>query len=364
MATKKPVQVIESTATVTKPAVSPLVAGAQSTATSGGVLVARREFECRRCHCRGQNPLACGVCKSRNCMDEVFTISGAGVGAPGQPTDPAAVTAAEVKARGKLSSAIASGAKILRRRSGIPKFDRVLGGGYVDKTAILIAGDPGAGKSTLLLQACVAFAGPVKYNKTEQAAREKVKDPVEREALYPEVHRALYVSGEEAFEQVGARAGRIPGAVEKGEYIEFVSTRNVPELMGAILDVRPHLVVCDSIQEVGDEALSGRFGGENQVANAIRSTMKCVREVGFGTAVFVCHVRKDGDLAGAKKGEHLVDAVMKLSIALRDAEDEEEEDLPEDEKTVHDERYLEAFKNRYGAITERAVFTMTAQGLR
>jgi DNA repair protein RadA/Sms len=255
------------------------------------------------------------------------------------------------KMRGSLAQAIAEGAKIVRKRSGIPKLDRVLGGGYVDKSAILLAGDPGAGKSTLLLQACVAFAGPTKATKKKES----------------EVHRTLYCSGEEAFEQVGARAGRIPGALEKGEWIEFVSTRNIPEIMGAILDVKPHLVIVDSIQEVGDEALNGRFGGENQVANSIRSVMKCIRENGFGTAVFVCHVRKDGDIAGAKKGEHLVDVTMKLSLALREEEDDEDgdgEEVPEDEKVIHDERFLEAYKNRYGSVTERAVFTMTAAGLR
>lgn len=358
-ATKKKVPPPVASCPVGAPVASPLTAGAASTAV-GQQLVLRREFECKICRCRGSNPLSCSICKNRNCMSEVFVspLPGAGVVGPGGETP------AEVKARGNLSAAISTGNKIVRRRSGIPKLDRVLGGGYVDKTAILIAGDPGAGKSTLLLQACVAFAGPVKYNKKEQEARDKIEDPVRRELEYPLIHRALYCSGEEAFEQVGARAARIPHASEKGEWIEFVSTRNMPEIMGAILDVRPHLVVVDSLQEVGDELLQGRFGGENQVANAIRSTMKSVREVGTGSAIFVCHVRKDGDIAGAKKAEHLVDVTMKLSIALRESEDEEEEDLPDDEKTVFDERYLEAYKNRYGSITDRAVFTMTAQGLR
>lgn len=334
--------VVVPSTTVAVPKASPLTEGAASAAAFS---IARKEYECRICRCRSSMRTSCGVCGRRNCMDEVLVATPITslVGADGKPISPEVV-----KARGSLAQAIAEGAKIVRHRSGITKLDRVLGGGYVDKSAILIAGDPGAGKSTLLLQACVAFAGPAKAKKGQE----------------PVVHRTLYCSGEEAFEQVGARAGRIDGALEKGEWIEFVSTRNVPEIMGAILDVKPHLTVIDSIQEVGDEALSGRFGGENQVANAIRSVMKCIRENGFGTAVFVCHVRKDGDIAGAKKGEHLVDVVMKLSLALREEEDEEEEDLPEDEKTIHDERYLEAYKNRYGAITERAVFTMTAKGLR
>jgi DNA repair protein RadA/Sms len=328
------------------------VAGGVVGPTSSVVGPTRIYFECSVCKCRGTVRTQCGICGRRNCMTEVVepVLPGAMPGGVG------VVPGAEVKTRGSLQLAIKESTKIVRRRSGLPKLDKVLGGGYVDKTSILIAGDPGAGKSTLLMQACVAFAGPQKPKKVKGAP------PVEEKE--PEIFRTLYCSGEEALEQVGGRAGRIPHADVKGEWIELVSTRSVPEIMGAILDIRPHLVVVDSVQEVGDEALAGRFGGENQVANAIRSTMKCIRENGFGTAIFVCHVRKDGDIAGAKKAEHLVDVTCKLSIALREEEDEEEEDLPEDEKTVHDERYLEAYKNRYGSITERAVFTMTEQGLR
>lgn len=307
-------------------------------------------YECKVCKCRGTVRTQCGICGNRNCMSEVVEP----VALTAMPGGVGVVAGAEVKTRGSLQLAIKESTKIVRRKSGLPKLDKVLGGGYVDKTAILIAGDPGAGKSTLLMQACVAFAGPQRPKKGAKGVEEKE----------PEVFRTLYCTGEEALEQVGGRAGRIPHADAKGEWIELVSTRSVPEIMGAILDIRPHLVVVDSVQEVGDEALAGRFGGENQVANAIRSTMKSIRENGFGTAIFVCHVRKDGDIAGAKKAEHLVDVTCKLSIALREEEDEEEDDLPEDEKTVHDERYLEAYKNRYGSITERAVFTMTEQGLR
>jgi DNA repair protein RadA/Sms len=275
---------------------------------------------------------------------------------------PAGVVVPETQTRGKLSDAIARGTKVLRRRSGIPKLDRVLGGGYVDKTSILLAGEPGAGKSTLMLQACIAFAGPVKRNKKEQAEAERLRAEGHPEMAADE-HRALYVSGEEAFEQVGARASRLAGALEKSAYIEFVSTRSVPEIMGAVLDVRPHLTIVDSIQEVGDELLSGRFGGENQSANVIRSVMKAVREVGFGTVVFIGHIKKDGDIAGAKKAEHLVDVVTKLMIDTREEESEDGEEVPEDEKVYHDERLLEAQKNRYGSIMDRSTFTMSETGM-
>lgn len=335
----------------------PMLPAQASVMTGPAVILAgmKREFQCRLCHCRGDNPLACSVCKRRNCMDEVF----AGAGAP--PVAGAPPAAAEVQRRGKLSQAIAEGNKIMRRRSGIPKLDRVLGGGFVDKAAILVAGAPGAGKSTLLLQACIAFAGPVKRTKKEaaEAKRLAAAGAVEMAA---EVHRALYISGEEAFEQVGARAARLPHALEKSEWIEFVSTQNVPEIMGAILDVKPHLVIVDSVQEVGDEEISGRFGGENQAANAVRSVMKCIRENGFGTAVFVGHIKKDGDIAGAKKVEHLVDVVTKFSYAPREKEDQDE-DLREDEKVYFDERLLEAEKNRYGSIMDRSIFTMKEDGL-
>ena len=353
-------------------------AGGQGIATTVGMasvlpgtqpVVKKTYYACRVCKCHSQIRTHCGVCKSRNCMEMVEELpppppsqaAGLGgmiVGAGGVNAlalaagAGAAPTAAEVKTRGSLRQAIKEASKIVRRKSGIPKLDKVMGGGYVDKAAILIAGDPGAGKSTLLMQACIAFGGPV--------------HPKRQKAGEPEFYRTLYLSGEEALEQVGARAARIPHAEEKGEWIDLVSTRSVPEVMGAILEYKPHLVVVDSVQEIGDEQLTGRFGGENQVANCIRSVMKCIRENGFGTAFFVCHVRKDGDIAGAKKAEHLVDMVCKLSIELREEEDDEDadEDLAADETVVHDERYLEAYKNRYGSITERAVFTMTGEGLR
>ncbi len=353
--------------------VGPTLAGGQGIATTvgaasvlpGTVVAAKKTYyACRVCKCHSQIRTHCGVCRSRNCMELVEDLpplplaQSAGLGAvlaggvAGAMVAGAAPTAAEVKTRGSLRQAIKEASKIVRRKSGIPKLDKVMGGGYVDKAAILIAGDPGAGKSTLLMQACIAFGGPV--------------HPKRQKAGEPEFYRTLYLSGEEALEQVGARAARIPHAEEKGEWIDLVSTRSVPEVMGAILEYRPHLVVVDSVQEIGDEQLTGRFGGENQVANCIRSVMKCIRENGFGTAFFVCHVRKDGDIAGAKKAEHLVDMVCKLSIELREEEEDEDEDedLAADETVVHDERYLEAYKNRYGSITERAVFTMTAEGLR
>lgn len=306
-----------------------------------------KEYRCRVCKCVSFMRTHCGICGRRACMDEVPVVL---------PAGPAGIPEPEVVRRGNLALAVSEGQKIVRTKTGIPKLDRVLGGGYVDKTGILIAGDPGAGKSTLLMQACIAFAGhaPPKLRKGEK---------VDPEAPKGEPRRVLYCSGEESLAQVGARAGRLPGLADKGEYVEIYSTRSVPELMGEILDLKPHLVVVDSIQEIGDEALSGRFGGENQVSNCIRSIMKCLYENGHGTAFFVGHIKKDGDIAGCKKAEHLVDVVMQLTIALRDDDGDEEEDLAEDEKTVHDERFLEAHKNRYGSITDRAVFTMSATGM-
>lgn len=311
-----------------------------------------KKYRCTRCKCESQIRTHCAICKTRNCMElviETVILKNEDAAVPGK------------KSRGKMSSAIQEAAKIIRRKTGIPKLDKVLGGGYVDKTAILMAGEPGAGKSTLLMQACIAFAGP-----------ERLRKGIKRE---PEVFRALYISGEEAFEQVGARAARLPGIMEKADHIEFVATRSVPEAMGAILDVKPHLVVADSIQELGDEALSGRFGGEHQVANVIRSIMASIREVGFGTAFFVGHVKKDGDIAGSKKAEHLVDTVLKFTIDLREEEEDEDDDdddgsyrkkkkkgRPEEPK-YHDERLLEPLKNRYGSIIDHEIFTMTKEGL-
>ncbi len=321
---------------------------------SGGFsnVVSLRMFRCRICKCEGVNPLSCGICKNRNCMDEMLsTALGATVSADG--------TVAEVKKRGSLAQAIAEGDKILRRKSGIPKLDAVLGGGYVDRSSILMAGDPGAGKSTLLLQACIEFAGPVKRSKKEQEEAEKLAKAGAPE-MAAEVHRALYISGEEAFEQVGARAGRLKNAMKKAEWIEFVSTRSVPEIMGAVLDVRPHLTIVDSIQEVGDESLSGQFGGVNQATNAIRSVVNCIKQVGFGTVVFVCHVRKDGEIAGARKAEHLVDMVCKLALNTLEEEDEDGEEIAEVDR---DERVLEVAKNRYGSIMESSTFIMTESGL-
>ena len=203
-----------------------------------------------------------------------------------------------------------------RRPLGIPELDRVLGGGVVPGSAVLVAGEPGAGKSTLLLQLAAAAAAS--------------GDPV------------LYVSGEESEHQLKLRGERL--GLHPDSLLLFSET-SMPRILQAAESANPRLVVLDSVQCVHSPEISGAPGTVTQVRESAASLVLYAKAT--RVPVFIIgHVNKDGAIAGPRTLEHMVDTVLHFEG---------------DRKQSH--RLLRAVKNRFGAAGELGVFEMTGQGL-
>jgi DNA repair protein RadA/Sms len=208
-----------------------------------------------------------------------------------------------------------------RFTTGVGEFDRVLGGGLVAGGVVLIGGDPGIGKSTLLLQSLAQIASE---------------------------RRALYVSGEESGAQIALRAQRLallePGA--KASDLQLLAEIQLEKIQAVIEAERPDVAVIDSIQTIYSEALSSAPGSVAQVRECAAQLTRLAKQ--SGTAIImVGHVTKEGNLAGPRVLEHIVDTVLYF------------------EGDTHSSfRLVRAFKNRFGAVNELGVFAMTERGLR
>jgi DNA repair protein RadA/Sms len=204
-----------------------------------------------------------------------------------------------------------------RAASGIAELDRVLGGGLVAGSAVLVAGDPGIGKSTLLLQSAAALA---------RAGR-----------------RVLYISGEEAIEQVRLRARRL-GLADAG--VELAASINLRDIAASLEEASDAtLVVIDSIQTMWLDAIDSAPGTVSQVRACSFELIRLAKSKGF-SLVLVGHVTKEGAIAGPRVLEHMVDAVLYF-----------------EGDRGHQFRILRGVKNRYGATDEIGVFEMTDVGL-
>ena len=202
--------------------------------------------------------------------------------------------------------------------TGLVELDRVTGGGIVPGSAMLIGGEPGIGKSTLLLQlaASLGSAG----------------------------HRAVYFSGEEAVAQVRLRADRLGLASAP---VSLASETNLANILATLADGRrPDLVVIDSIQTLWADALEAAPGTVSQVRAATQALIRFAKSHG-SALLLVGHVTKDGQIAGPKVVEHMVDTVLYF-----------------EGDRGHPFRILRAVKNRFGATDEIGVFEMVGQGLR
>ena len=207
-----------------------------------------------------------------------------------------------------------------RAAVGIAELDRVLGGGLVPASAVLVGGDPGIGKSTLLLQAAAALA--------------RGGQPV------------FYVSGEESIEQVRLRARRLGVMDAPIDLAASVNLRDIAaSLDGTRPGVRPALVVIDSIQTMWLDQIDSAPGTVAQVRAAAFELIRLAKQRGFAL-VLVGHVTKDGAIAGPRVLEHMVDAVLYF-----------------EGERGHQFRILRAVKNRFGATDEIGVFEMTERGL-
>jgi DNA repair protein RadA/Sms len=203
-----------------------------------------------------------------------------------------------------------------RLQTDIAEFDRVLGGGLVAGTLVLIGGDPGIGKSTLMLQALFGFAN--------------------------QGFKVLYVSGEESIRQIRIRSKRL--STVSSEML-IVSEVDVDAVLAMIESTRPRVLVVDSIQTMFNADLSSAPGSVSQVREATVRLMLSAKKTGIPTFL-VGHVTKDGAIAGPKLLEHMVDTVLYF----------------EGDRN-HMFRILRAVKNRFGSTNEIGVFEMKDRGL-
>ncbi len=202
-----------------------------------------------------------------------------------------------------------------RCTTGLKELDRVLGGGIVQGSLVLVGGDPGIGKSTLLLQIC-------------QKAGETKK--------------ILYVSGEESESQIKLRAQRL-GVTTDSLYL--ISETDVETIIECILSITPELVIIDSIQTMNHQSITSAAGSVPQVREATNAFMRIAKTMGI-SMFLVGHVTKDGALAGPRVLEHMVDCVLYFEG---------------DRQNTF--RILRAVKNRFGSTNEIGVFEMLSKGL-
>jgi DNA repair protein RadA/Sms len=205
----------------------------------------------------------------------------------------------------------------LRLSTGIGEFDRVLGGGIVPGSLVLLGGEPGIGKSTLLLQAAAHFANGV--------------------------GSVLYASGEESEHQIKSRGERL-GVGDAPLYL--LSETRIERILEEMARLKPALVVIDSVQTVWSGKFQSAPGSIGQVREAATQFLFAAKGQNI-PIVLVGHVTKDGSLAGPKVLEHVVDTVLYF-----------------EGERHHAHRVVRAVKNRFGAVSELGVFEMTGSGLR
>ncbi|MCI8640820.1 MAG: DNA repair protein RadA [Clostridia bacterium] len=203
----------------------------------------------------------------------------------------------------------------IRTSTGFEELDRVLGGGLVKGSLILLGGEPGIGKSTLILQLC---------------------DKVKGEG------KVLYVSGEESAEQIKLRADRLG---IKNEEILFLGETDIDIVNQNIIDINPKLVIIDSIQTMYSEELSAAAGSVSQVREITTQIMKVCKSRNI-TTIIIGHVTKDGNIAGPRVLEHMVDTVLYL-----------------EGERYFSYRILRGVKNRFGSTNEIGMFEMKGEGM-
>ncbi|MBK1735316.1 DNA repair protein RadA [Halorhodospira abdelmalekii] len=228
----------------------------------------------------------------------------------------ASLAGGAVEAATTTSLATVSTAPEPRLPSGLGELDRVLGGGLVPGSVVLIGGEPGIGKSTLLLQTLAALSRH---------------------------HPALYATGEESLQQVALRGQRL-GVADAA--LELMAETSVERIVATAAQLRPQALVVDSVQTVHTAALNSAPGSVSQVRESAAQLVRLAKESGT-TVILVGHVTKEGAIAGPRVLEHMVDTVLYFES---------------DQGSRY--RLLRAFKNRFGAANELGLFAMTEDGLR
>ncbi len=206
--------------------------------------------------------------------------------------------------------------ELARTSTGLAEMDRVLGGGLVPGSVVLIGGDPGIGKSTLLLQVLLSLHGKL---------------------------HALYVTGEESLEQVHMRARRLGLASAD---LGLLAETSIENILAAATAEKPQLIVVDSVQTIYTEALTSAPGSVSQLRESTAMLVRYAKQAG-AAVILVGHVTKEGTIAGPRVLEHMVDTVLYFEA---------------DRGSRY--RVIRAAKNRFGAVNELGVFAMTDAGLR
>lgn len=254
----------------------------------------------------------CPSCGAWNTMveDVVVQQPAAAKGSAG-----AAVRAGATTITAKRLGDISTTEEKSRIKTGIAELDRVLGGGIVLGSVVLLGGEPGVGKSTMLLQLCGAVS---------------------------QAHPVLYVTGEESERQIKLRANRLE---IRQDNIHLVAESDVDEICGLITNTKPDVVIIDSIQTMRCNDIASSSGTVSQIKEGTARFLAVAKALEIPTFI-VGHVNKDGAIAGPKVMEHIVDTVLYF----------------EGDKTLP-YRVLRAAKNRYGSTNEIGMFDMTGNGL-
>jgi len=278
------------------------------------VAKAKTAFVCNDCGAdfpkwQGQ----CGECHAWNTLSEIRLSGPASKSASVRSTGRSGYAGTTASVQRLEEVAVVD---LPRLRSGFDEFDRVLGGGFVPGSSILIGGHPGAGKSTLLLQTLCRLA-----------------------AQQP----ALYVTGEESPEQIALRANRLGLPTDQ---LQLMAETDVDAILASVEALKPRVLVVDSIQVVHSETLTSAPGSVSQVRDCAAQLTRYAKQTGI-VLILVGHVTKDGSLAGPKVLEHMIDC----SILL---------------EGDHDSRFrtLRGQKNRFEAVNELGIFAMTDAGMR
>ena len=282
----------------------------------------RTQFLCN--HCGSVHPKWMGKCPDCGTWDslEEFKAPTPDARAMGRPT--AAQTSDLAHGGEALSLAQIDEADAPRRATGIGEFDRILGGGIVSGSAVLIGGEPGIGKSTLLLQVAHALSGPNGDAETRSSTR------------------VLYVTSEESAQQTKLRAARL--GVQSGDLLVLAET-NVERIINQIHKAQPSVVVIDSIQMIYKPDLPAAPGSVTQLRACCMDMVYLAKASGIAM-LLVGHITKAGTLAGPKIIEHIVDTVVYF-----------------EGDRFHSHRVVRCVKNRFGSTHEVGLFEMTGEGL-
>ena len=269
----------------------------------------KKAFFCNNCGYESAKWLGqCPSCGQWNTMVEEVVQKGDG------PTSKSATFSPQSAHPVKLSEIKGDMAEE-RLQLSAGEFDRVLGGGIVKGSLVLIGGEPGIGKSTLSLQI----------------------------PLFCDGLRTLYVSGEESIRQIKMRADRLGGEQENVTVLSETSLENILDQAKALA---PQLLIIDSIQTIFSQLVDSSAGSVSQVRECAASLLRFAKETST-PVIIIGHITKDGTIAGPKVLEHIVDVVLQFEGDTR-----------------HSFRILRSIKNRFGASAELAVYEMTSSGLK